>query len=475
MPDISEAVLLDMEARLRAFLKTRPLYKGATFVGSGGSAAIFRVSTPAGDKAIKVYDPKFLEGSGAAAEGRRLELQRSLIGHDCPTLVAVDGVTEAEGTAFIEMEFVSWPQLKKVLSKVPDEKVSSLTQQLVEAVVFLEKLDIAHRDVKPENIHVSDDFSQLKLIDLGVARTLSVPDEEGAEATDHGQRRPFIATAQYSSPEYLFRLDAPSPTLWKALNLYQVGAVLHDLINKKPLFQGEVDVANRFVVAKAVLSKTATFPDTDPTRLAAQKALAARCLVKDMNSRLQIVRWSDFTFETATDPLAALKSRLAKGAGLAGSQAAASTEARLQFEREVFSKRFCESIRTELIAVSNKTVQITMMPNHRGMASGYTFELAIGLVTVVTEIRFDWFDDMQSDSARVSIGAVVRCGATEMPEPVLLEVAVATISQSEDVVSLDVANRVAEILGRVLDMIDAVADKAALHGTDVGKLCLGKG
>ncbi len=476
MPDISDAVLQDMGVRLTAFLLTCPGYTGATFVGSGGSAAIFRVSTPAGDKAIKVYDPKFFSGSGAAAERKRLELQRSLIGHGCRSLVAVHSVIEAEGTAFIEMEFVSWPQLKNALGNVPDEKVSSLTQQLVEAVIFLETLDIAHRDVKPENIHVSEDFVHLKLIDLGIARALSVPDEEGTEATDHGLRRPFIATAQYSSPEYLFRLDAPSPSLWKALNLYQVGAVLHDLINKKPLFQDEVDVGNRFVVAKAVLSKTATFPDTDPSRLAQQKALAARCLVKDMITRLQIVSWSDFAFEASTDPLTALKSRLAKGKGLVGTQAAAATGARLQFEREVFSKRFCEAIRTELIPALDKTVQLTMIPSQRGALFGYKFEFAIDSgVTVETDIQLDWFEDMQSTSANVTVAAGIRCAPTDMPQPQRQSIAVATIGESEGVIVLDVAYRIAEILSRVLDMIDASADQLVIHGTDVGQLCCDKG
>lgn len=475
VPDISEAVRQDIEVRLTSFLKGCQGYTVAEYIGSGGSAAIYRVDTPAGDRAIKVYDPKFFDESNAKAEQRRLDLQRSLIGHDCPTLVGVHRVLEAEGTAFIEMDFVAWPQLKKVLGNVPDDKVSSLTRQLVEAVTFLEKLDVVHRDVKPENIHVSEDFSQLKLIDLGVARALSLPDEEGIEATDHGRRRPFIATAQYSSPEYLFRLDAPSAGLWKALNIYQVGAVLHDLINKKPLFQDEVDIGNRFVVAKAVLTKTPTFPDTDPLRLAAQKALAARCLVKDMTTRLQIVSWSDFAIEASTDSLTALKSRLAKGRGLAGSQAVAATEARTQFEQERFTHRFCGAIRTELIAASDKTVQITMTPCNRGEVFGYTFELAFGpTATVLTDIEFDWFGDMQSDSAAVKVGAVLRCGPSETPLPEPQHVAVATIGASEDVVALDVANRVAEILGRALDMLDASADKSVIHGTDVGKLCLKK-
>ncbi|OOG61953.1 hypothetical protein B0E46_14230 [Rhodanobacter sp. B04] len=473
MPDISDAVREDIEVRLGRFLKAKDKYSHPTFIGSGGSAAIYKVDTDSGPRAIKVYDPKFLTGDHAKAEARRLDLQRSLIGHDCSTLVKVFRVEEAEGTAFIEMEFVPWPQLKRVLADVPDEKVSGLVKQLVEAVVFLEKLDIAHRDVKPENIHVSEDFSQLKLIDLGVSRTMSPRDEEGNDATDHGQKRPFIATAQYSSPEYLFRLDAPSPNLWKALNIYQVGAVLHDLINKKPLFDDEVNLDNRWLVARAVLTKIPNFPDADPTRLVAQKALAIRCLTKDVDTRLRIVSWSDFTFEASTDGLSTLKSRLAKGKGLAGSQGAAAVDERLRFEREQFAKRFCEVVRTELIAACDRKVHVTMVVNASGGASGYEFELEIGpRVTVLASVRLDWFDDMNCNSARVSIAAALSCGSSAAPNPEPQVVAVATISESEETIALDVARCLADILVRVLDLLESTDDVTVLHGTDIGQLVL---
>ena len=74
------------------------------------------------------------------------------------------------------------------------EAVAPLITQLVEAVRFLEKLDIVHRDIKPENIHVSPDYKYLKLLDLGVAREFA-EDDAGA-VTDHGNLRPFLATAQ---------------------------------------------------------------------------------------------------------------------------------------------------------------------------------------------------------------------------------------------------------------------------------------
>ena len=110
-----------------------------------------------------------------------------------------------------------------------------LIRHLVNAVRFLDSKEIVHRDIKPENILVNSSFDKLKLIDLGVAREM-YGDGDAGDATDHGGKRPFIATAQYSSPEYLFRLEAPSPQLWSALTLYQLGGALHDMVMRRPLF-----------------------------------------------------------------------------------------------------------------------------------------------------------------------------------------------------------------------------------------------
>lgn len=465
MPDISDDVRKEIEVRLAEFLTAKPGYGAPAFVGAGGSAAIYRVETPSGPRAIKVYDPKFFGEGNAKAEERRLKLQQSLIGHDCKTLVAVVEVVEAHGTGFIEMEFVAWPSLKKVLASVPDGQVATLIGQLVEATTYLEKLDIVHRDIKPENIHVSEDFTKLKLIDLGVARGLSLPDEEGEEATDHGHKRPFIATAQYSSPEYLFRLDTPSPTLWRALNLYQVGAVLHDLINKKPLFDYEVGLGNKWLVARAVLTKPPSFPDADPLRLASLKALASRCLVKDMNTRLNIVSWSDFTSAGDSTPLATLKSKLTKGKAQAGTQLVAATQAKLKFERDTFAKRFCESVRTELIEACAGEVKVSLTgPTHHG----YNFEFAItNAVTLCCEVEFAWENEHQPKSATIALGGLVKCGQDLTDSPKRVQVAVATIEESEDVATIDVSQRIAQLIGRVVDMLDGIPDHAALHGTDV--------
>lgn len=155
MPSLEQSVIDDLEVRLKRYLVNLGGYGAPKFLSAGGSAAVFRVEGASGVRAFKAFVPDFLSGAGGAAERRRLDVQRRLIGHACPTLVQTFRIEEAEGTAFTEMEFVPWPQLTGQLSTLPDNAIVPLILQLVNAVKFLEALNIVHRDIKPENIHVS--------------------------------------------------------------------------------------------------------------------------------------------------------------------------------------------------------------------------------------------------------------------------------------------------------------------------------
>lgn len=261
-------------------------------LGDGGSAVVFPWDKEDRVYALKVYDPKFFTAERDSAERHRLELQRRLIGQSCPSIVDTLAIDEQLTTCFVTMEFFSGIELKKVIGKVPDTAVGPLIRQLVEAVLFLEKFNLVHRDIKPENILVSSDFTQLKLLDLGVVREISGA-EDRVDGTDHGEKRPFIATAQYSSPEYLFRLEPPSKALWKALTLYQVGGVLHDLVCKKPLFDRAVAADNKYALAMAVMREVPDFAGAS-VDVSSWTSLAARCLTKDSGLRLQLVDWPDF-------------------------------------------------------------------------------------------------------------------------------------------------------------------------------------
>lgn len=473
MPALEQAVIDDLQQRLIAFLETKGGYGALKYLDAGGSAAVFSAEMGGETRAIKVFDPKFLNGPSGPAERRRLDVQRRLIGHECPQLVQMYDIAESHGTAFTEMEFIAWPQLGKCLADVPDEHVHSLISQLVAAVRYLETRDIVHRDIKPENIHVSPDFKQLKLLDLGVARAFEVADGEEATLTDTGHTRPFVATAQYSSPEYLFRLDGPTARLWRGLNFYQVGAVLHDLIMKRPLFDEEVKMGNRWLVARAVLSKTPSFADSNVGRLAALKALAYRCLTKDIDTRLDIVDWNDFARDAHDDPLSRLKGRLLKSVPNAAKFAKQALDAKLQFERSDFEKRFTELLRADLIGVCDGKVALTLLPPQPGADIVYRFELAVSDSTcIVCFVRIDWLTALQDRTANVQYGAFLIASAKGVDASMTAQICACavTIGEGEGDASRVVVDKLAEAFLAGLDVVDVKpGDIASMHGTDLTK------
>lgn len=470
MPALDDEMVAALGARLNAYLRTRGFFGLSEHIASGGSAAVFSANTADGPRAFKVFNPTLLAGIGAAAERRRLNVQRRLIGRSCKRLVETYQVEEVQDTVIVEMELVPWPPLTKLIAGVPDDAVAPLFAQLVEAVKFLEENDVVHRDIKPENIHISPDFAELKLLDLGVARELTSADGDSSAITDNENRRPFLATAQYSSPEYLFRLDEPSTRLWKALTFYQLGAVLHDLIMKKPLFAHEVGLGNRWLVARAVLTKVPSFADGDPARLASLKGLAARCLVKDLDARLQLVGWEDFILEGAKDPLTALRARLAKGEANTGAQTNGAGDSRLNFDRAEFTRRFTERVRAELLPSCGTTLPLSVKPSAPGEQPHTRFLLtAAKQVVIDCVVHFVWQEQLYARTANVFLLARILCTGYAEPSapPALRLVANATVTDSENEPAVTTARAIANAATLALDLMDATVDVHSLHGRDL--------
>ncbi len=143
----------------------------------------------------------------------------------------------------------------------------------------------------------------MKLLDLGVLRKIS-PDE--GSGTDGRQ---FIATAQYSPPEFLAREEQQGAPGFAAINVYQVGAVLHDIIMKRPLFGEEAATRNKFILFKAVTEKTPRIANPNvPVRLVTLCRLA---LEKNPQRRILGVKLEDFLADA--DDAEALRRRLAQG------------------------------------------------------------------------------------------------------------------------------------------------------------------
>jgi eukaryotic-like serine/threonine-protein kinase len=375
-------------------------------IGNGGSAAVFKASTPKATIALKVYDPKFLAGDNGPSERKRIELQQKLIGQTCSSLVDTLKIETVFDTCFVAMEFLPWQSLKDCLASVPDEAVDALVTQLVQTVVFFESVGLVHRDIKPENILVSPDFKQLKVIDLGVVRKVD-SEEDDASSTDHGQRRPFIATAQYSSPEYLFRLEAPSADSWRALTIYQVGGVIHDLVLKRPLFNEAVETNNKFAVAMAVLKKTPDFSSV-PAPLRSLANIASQCLIKDPNFRLQLISWDLFDQAPANNAQEQLK-RLAEITRLRKNTQAALAKSIVtrSKQRKTALEGISQRMKSAILIGTGGTYPVNSSAENDSVVQIKITALASEIIDF--RINFEWDDTGLTDIARVGLRSGLNC------------------------------------------------------------------
>lgn len=262
-------------------------------LGAGATAAVFEVQTGQGPIALKIFDPKFLRGRVGQLVRTRFDLAlKQLKGHDCLTLIKIDDGGDIEDTIYMAMEKADGECLGNVLKQVPPAEIRSIIRQVAAAAKYLEDRKLCHRDIKSDNVVVSGDFKKATLLDLGVIRWLD--DEDGGGSDQDGQL-PFVATARYSPPEYMFRLVPSGPDLWRGLSFYQLGGLLHDLIMRERMFEDVVRKAseNRYLIAHAVATEIPIIR-SDGTIPIDLVVLGQRALEKNLTRRLAGLNWTDF-------------------------------------------------------------------------------------------------------------------------------------------------------------------------------------
>ena len=277
-------------ARFEAELKGRKVggWTIGSLIDNGASAAVFEAASQGQEAALKIFDPELVERVGEGSQLARINTEVSLVGRHHDHLVDIYGggrCTET-GFYFVAMEILRLPKLSKLIQNFPPDKVRSILAQVASAARFLEQLDLVHRDIKPDNIVVAEDLSRALLLDFGVLRPL-----DPSKQDDRGSGDQFLATTRYSPPEYLFRVEENSQAGWRALTFYQLGGVAHDMIMRRPLFDGFGPPQARLV--DAVQNR---FPVIDNPEVSVDlQQLARNCLQKDWRVRNALVAWDDFS------------------------------------------------------------------------------------------------------------------------------------------------------------------------------------
>jgi serine/threonine protein kinase len=188
-----------------------------SLIGCGGMGQIYLATHPVLERrvAVKVLQ---LNASGAKAKqelkDRFLREARAMARINHRAIVQVYSAGISGEVPYIIMEYLSGRNLAQVLQKTPIMAVGRTLDfliQLTEALAYAwEEKQIIHRDVKPDNVMLLDDDKQIKLLDLGIAKTRE--DMAGASLTQSGIG---LGTPTYMAPEQMtdarsvdFRADA---------------------------------------------------------------------------------------------------------------------------------------------------------------------------------------------------------------------------------------------------------------------------
>ena len=116
---------------------------------------------------------------------------------------------------YIKMELLT-PMMKALGKEVSDEEVIKLGRDICNALVLCKSRNIIHRDIKPQNIFISND-GDYKLGDFGIAKTV--------EKTSGGTK---IGTYNYMAPEVY-----NNEPYGHAADIYSLGLVMYWLLNER--------------------------------------------------------------------------------------------------------------------------------------------------------------------------------------------------------------------------------------------------
>lgn len=139
-----------------------------------------------------------------------------------PNVVRCDDfrdVVQADGLGwdiYIKMELLT-PLLKKLEAVQAESQIIQLGKDICNALIACQERNIIHRDIKPQNIFISDN-GKFKLGDFGIARRM--------EKTTHATVG--IGTYAYMAPEV-----AKNEPYGKTADIYSLGLLLYWLLNAR--------------------------------------------------------------------------------------------------------------------------------------------------------------------------------------------------------------------------------------------------
>ena len=211
-------------------------YEIITKLAEGGMGAVYKVRHRLLDeiRVIKVMRPQIEDQSQSKSRFLREARIAVKVKHDNIAQM-YDFSVDDSGTAFIVMEFIDGVTLQGVLKKAGPPTVAlalEIAVQSLQALGYLHRKGIVHRDISPDNLMLTKDDHEeplVKLIDLGIAKLT------GGESNLTGTGV-FLGKVRYASPEHFKSQEGVEVS--PVSDIYSFGLVLYELLTGRHPIKG---------------------------------------------------------------------------------------------------------------------------------------------------------------------------------------------------------------------------------------------
>ncbi len=248
-------------------------YQIISKIGSGGTSVVYKANRLADNKivAIKIVREE-LDNNRENERRFHLEAQ-ALYKMSHRNIRRILGIGQWNDSLYMVTEFIDGKTLKDIIAEgtLNTKRALDYALQIAAGIEHAHRKDIIHRDIKPQNVIVSNDGT-VKIVDFGIARMTS-------QTTRTMAGKDVVGSVHYLSPEQAKGAETDNRS-----DIYSFGILLYEMFTGKVPFEGTEAVS----IAMRHVNQIPEPPQSvNPEITSGINDIIVKCIQKDPENRYQ--------------------------------------------------------------------------------------------------------------------------------------------------------------------------------------------